>query len=115
MNCERLAIGIPNIGDTAARSDTKRSLMSPDRKDAARSCVNYYELHARLEERVRYFMQSPNVGKRKSYEPPILRKLTREQAILFLVGHAYIGDQGAKELMDRLFPTPDGVQNRENP
>ena len=51
-------------------------------------------------------MQSPNVGKRKPYEQPILRELTSEQAVLFLVGHAYIGNQGAKELMEMLFPLP---------
>ena len=51
-------------------------------------------------------MQSRNGGKRKPYEQPILRKLKREQAILFLVGHAYVGDQGANELMGSLFPFP---------
>jgi hypothetical protein len=57
-------------------------------------------------EKGEYFMQSPNVVKRKPYEQPILRELTSEQAVLFLVGHAYIGNQGAKELMEMLFPLP---------
>jgi hypothetical protein len=51
-------------------------------------------------------MQSSDTSKRKSYEQPILRKLTSEQAVVFLVGHAYIGNQGAKELMEMLFPLP---------
>src|ERR1019366_10113025 len=51
-------------------------------------------------------MQSPNVVKHKPYEQPMLRELTSEQAVLFLVGHAYIGNQGAKELMEMLFPLP---------
>jgi hypothetical protein len=49
-------------------------------------------------------MQSPNVNERRPYAKPILRKLTSEQAFLFLVGHAYPGDQGAAELMELLFP-----------
>jgi hypothetical protein len=34
---------------------------------------------------------------------PLLRKLTSEQATLFLVGHAYAGNPGAKELLEVLF------------
>ncbi len=43
---------------------------------------------------------------RKSYEPPTLRKPTWNQATLFLTGHAYIGDPGAKDLLELLFPMP---------
>lgn len=45
-------------------------------------------------------------GSRKSYDPPILRTLRSEQATLFLVGHAYEGDQAAKEILEILFPGP---------
>lgn len=48
----------------------------------------------------------PEVDTRKAYDPPILRRPTREQATLFLVGHAYIGDRGARELMQVLFWEP---------
>ena len=43
---------------------------------------------------------------RKPYEPPTLRKRTWSQATLFLTGHAYLGDHGAKELLELLFPEP---------
>jgi hypothetical protein len=51
-------------------------------------------------------MQSPNVDKAQILEHPILRELTSEQAVLFLEGHAYIDNQGAKELLELLFPLP---------
>ena len=57
-------------------------------------------------------MQSSSVGERKPYEPPIARTLTREQAVLYLVGHAYIGNQDAKELMEILFPLPTDSSSR---
>jgi hypothetical protein len=50
--------------------------------------------------------QFPDVDERKVYERPRLRKPTRDQATLLLVGHAYIGDTGAKELLELLFPGP---------
>lgn len=40
----------------------------------------------------------------KRYSPPVLQKCTLEQARLFLVGHAWIGHRGAKELLELLFP-----------
>jgi len=43
---------------------------------------------------------------RRVYDQPLLRKLTLDQATLFLVGHAYIGHQGAKVIMELLFPMP---------
>jgi len=49
---------------------------------------------------------SAKADKRKAYEAPILRKLTSEQATLFLVGHAYIGHRGARELLQLLFWEP---------
>ena len=47
---------------------------------------------------------------KKEYEAPTVRKLTLEQAKLILIGHASIGDQGAKELMDIAFPEPGFVE-----
>jgi hypothetical protein len=41
---------------------------------------------------------------RKSYENPTLMKLTPEQAKLKLLGAANMGDQGAKELLEKMFP-----------
>ena len=41
---------------------------------------------------------------KKEYEAPTVRKLTLEQATLILIGHATIGDQGAKDLMNLAFP-----------
>lgn len=52
-------------------------------------------------------MQSaPESGNRKRYDQPILTTLTLEQGTLFLVGHAYLGHQGATDLMEVLFPLP---------
>ena len=51
-------------------------------------------------------MQLPEDDKRRSYDQPLLRKLSPEQACLFLVGRAYVGHQGAKELLELLFPEP---------
>jgi hypothetical protein len=48
-------------------------------------------------------MQSPKGQKRKPYEKPVVRKLNSEQAKLLLIGHACMGHQGAKELLDLLF------------
>jgi hypothetical protein len=56
-------------------------------------------------------MLSRAQSSRKLYTAPTLRKLTREQATLFLVGHAYIGHQGAREILEILFPAP-GVVTR---
>jgi hypothetical protein len=39
----------------------------------------------------------------KSYERPTATELTREQAILTLRYHAALGDEGAKELLTRIF------------
>jgi hypothetical protein len=43
---------------------------------------------------------------RKPYEKPTVRKLTPEQATLVLTGHAMMGDQGARHLMDLVYPDP---------
>jgi hypothetical protein len=49
-------------------------------------------------------MQFGYIGNRKFYEPPAMKTRELSQAILFLVGHAYIGDVGAKDLLELLFP-----------
>jgi len=41
---------------------------------------------------------------RKPYEKPTATKLTPEQAKLKLLGHASMGDEGAKDLLKALFP-----------
>lgn len=51
-------------------------------------------------------MRHSDVDKIRSYEQPVWRKLTSNQAVLFLVAHAYVGDQGARELLELLFPEP---------
>ncbi len=43
----------------------------------------------------------------KCYEKPQVRKLTLEQARLLLAGYASIGDQGAADLMELVFPEQD--------
>jgi len=55
-------------------------------------------------------MQPGDLAVRKSYERPMLRSLTSNQAALFLVGYAHIGDRGAKELLELLFPKPTDPQ-----
>jgi hypothetical protein len=52
-------------------------------------------------------MQSlPEVDDRRVYDTPILRKLTPEQARRLLVGNACVGHQGAKTLLELIFPGP---------
>jgi hypothetical protein len=41
---------------------------------------------------------------RKPYEKPAATKLTAEQAKLKLLGYASLGDQGAKDLLEMMFP-----------
>lgn len=43
---------------------------------------------------------------RKPYQKPALKKLTPEQAKLKVVGRASRGDQGAKQVLDTMFPDP---------
>jgi hypothetical protein len=40
---------------------------------------------------------------RRPYSPPLLRQRTIEQAKLLLVGHAWIGNPAARDLLERLF------------
>jgi hypothetical protein len=48
----------------------------------------------------------------QSYAAPALRERTIEQAKLLLLGHAWIGHRGARELLEVLFPEP---QNTDSP
>jgi hypothetical protein len=49
--------------------------------------------------------QSTGTKLQKSYEEPALKKLTPEQAKKFLLHHANMGDQGAKDLIEVAFPS----------
>ena len=42
----------------------------------------------------------------KVYLKPALRKITPEQASLLLIGHASVGAQGARHLLEVVFPDP---------
>jgi len=45
-------------------------------------------------------------GARRTYSPPQVRRLNAEQGALLLLGHAWQGDQEARELLELLFPEP---------
>jgi hypothetical protein len=51
-------------------------------------------------------MKPSNASNHKPYQPPTFRRPTLDQATLFLVGHAYVGDQGAMQLLELIFPDP---------
>lgn len=40
------------------------------------------------------------------YSPPQLQTRTVAQAALFLTGHAWIGNEGARDLLELIFPPP---------
>ena len=46
----------------------------------------------------------PPTQKSRPYYAPELRKLEPEQARLLLTGHAIVGDRGARELLELIFP-----------
>ena len=48
--------------------------------------------------------------RKKTYTPPKINKLTSEQTNLVLIGHAGIGNRGAKDLLDMIYRLnePDG-------
>jgi len=52
---------------------------------------------------------------KKTYIPPKLNKLTQEQATLVLLGHTSCGDQGAKDLLDVLYPFRENYGNHDVP
>jgi hypothetical protein len=45
----------------------------------------------------------PQDNNRKTYEKPMVRQINQEQALLKLLGHASLGDPGAKELLSLMF------------
>lgn len=64
-------------------------------------------------------MESLAAFRRKQpYLPPQVRKLNRDQAALFLLGHAWNGDENAKEVLEKtvdlLFPDPTTKGNGLN-
>ena len=48
--------------------------------------------------------QSTGTKLQKSYEEPALRKLRPEQAEKFLLHHANMGDEGAKDILRMVLP-----------
>ena len=50
------------------------------------------------------YLESTATKTRKPYEKPTATKLTPEQAKLKLLGAASMGNQGAKELLEMMFP-----------
>jgi hypothetical protein len=53
-------------------------------------------------------------GKQK-YSRPIFRKRNREQALLFLLGHAWDGDAEAQKLLELVCPDPSAEHPEEEP
>jgi hypothetical protein len=53
-----------------------------------------------------------NSLQKEPYEKPTATKLTREQAKLKLMGHAVMGDEGAKELLERIFQEESAKKNQ---
>jgi hypothetical protein len=51
----------------------------------------------------------------KTYSSPTLNKLTAEQARLLLLGHATCGDQGAKDLLEVIYPAFQSEGNDDAP
>lgn len=47
----------------------------------------------------------------KGYQKPTLRKLSPQQASLILIGHAGVGDEAAKELLDIVYKMNRGKKN----
>lgn len=50
---------------------------------------------------------------RKPYEKPTATKLTPEQAKLKLLGHASTGHEGAKDLLEMMFPEVPPKDSKE--
>ena len=51
----------------------------------------------------------------KTYSSPKINKVTPEQAKLLLLGQATQGDQGAKDLLDVLFPDRTNTKGFPHP
>jgi hypothetical protein len=50
---------------------------------------------------------------KQPYSRPIFRKRIREQALLFLLGHAWDGDPEAQEVLKLLFPDPSAEHSEQ--
>jgi hypothetical protein len=55
-------------------------------------------------------MDSSIQAVKKQYSCPNLKTRTVEQASLFLVGYAWVGDKGAWDLLELLFPQPSSTK-----
>jgi hypothetical protein len=53
-------------------------------------------------------MQSASTKPQKVYEEPSLKKVSPAQAKEFLLYHAKMGDQGAKDILKLVLPNSDG-------
>ena len=60
-------------------------------------------------------MDSVTGPRRGPYSRPIFRQLNREQALLFLLGHAWDGNPGAQELLELVCPDPSTEQHEPKP
>lgn len=49
--------------------------------------------------------------RKKPYTAPKLNKLTLEQANLLLIGHATCGNQGAKDLLQMIYPASERIDD----
>ena len=58
-------------------------------------------------------MMSQSQIRKKRYTSPKINKLTTEQANLILIGHAGCGDQGARDLLNVLYPLKQADGNQE--
>ena len=56
---------------------------------------------------------SEKENRRKPYEKPTATKMTREEAKLKLLDLAKKGDEGAKEILERMFPEEAEKLNRK--
>jgi len=49
----------------------------------------------------------------EQYQKPAVRRLTPEQAKLLLIGHASVGNRGARDILELLYPPESGDSRRE--
>jgi len=67
-----------------------------------------------LSDSVGHFARTKNIvmSSRQPYSSPQLQRRTYEQAVIFLTGHAWIGNQGARDLLERIFPPMQGKTDK---
>jgi len=49
----------------------------------------------------------------EQYQKPAVRRLTPEQAKLLLIGHASVGNRGARDILELLYPPESADSRRE--